>query len=142
MTTSYAAKGTLLKRGNGATSEVFSTVNGVKNLDGPGLSREYIDVTHHTSSGGYRERRPSFKDAGQITFDLLWDPADTVHEGLLTDYEGDTLRNFQEVFTDASSTTWQAAGYLSQFEISAPIDDALMARCAIDITGAVDRSPS
>lgn len=141
MTTSYAAKGTLLKRGNGASTEVFSTINGVRNLDGPGMSREYIDVTHHTSSGGYRERRPSFKDGGQVTFDLLWDPNDVVHEGLLTDYEGDTLRNFKQVFTDVSSTTWQVAAYVSTFEVSAPIDDALMARVALDITGPVDRTP-
>jgi predicted secreted protein len=139
MSTAYAGKGTLIKRSNGATTPVFATINGVRNIDGPGLSREYIDTTHQTSAGGYREKIPSFKDAGQVSFDLLWDPADTQHEGLISDYEDDVLRDFEKVYPNTGAATWAFSGYVT-FELSAPLDDALMARVVIDISGAVERT--
>lgn len=136
---SFAAKGSAVQRGDGASSETFAAIANIRNIDGPTIGREYIDATHHASSGGYRERRPSFKDAGQVSFDILFDPAQATHEGLLTDYENDTLRNFKSVFTDTSSTEWSYAAYVSGFSIAAPIDDMLTAAVTLDVTGAITR---
>lgn len=137
---SYAAKGTLIKRGNGASPEVFTTIDGVTNLSGPTQSREYIDTTHHTSAGGFREKKPSFKDPGQISFDLLWDPADVQHEGLLDDFEGDVLRNFKIVYPDTGAAEWLFSSYVSSFEVSAGFDAALTAAVTLDLTGQITRT--
>lgn len=140
MSQSYAAFGTLLKRGNGASPEVFTTIDGVKSLSGPTLSLETIDVTHHTSADGYREKLASFKDSGEVSFDLLYDPADTGHEGLLDDYDNRTLRNFTMVFPDAGGMTYAFSAFVSGAEVGAPIDDALTLSVKLTISGPVTRT--
>jgi hypothetical protein len=40
----------------------------VKDIIGPGLTREFAEFTHQQSSGGYREYKPTFKNSGDVTF--------------------------------------------------------------------------
>ncbi len=54
--TPKSAFGTVIKIGDGATSEAFTTILGVRNVQGPGRDMEIIDATSHSSSGSYRER--------------------------------------------------------------------------------------
>lgn len=135
-----AAKGTLLKSGNGASTEVFAVIPGVTNLSGPTLGGEFIDVTHHSSAGGYREKIPSFKEAGQVTFDLLYDDSETKHQALLTDYENRTLRNFTITLPTTGGEIWSFAAYVTSFELQASIDDAIKASVTLELTGAVTRA--
>ena len=55
MTEGVIGLGTLLKIGDGATPEVFAAIAEVKDITGPGLSREFAEFTRQQSSGGYRE---------------------------------------------------------------------------------------
>lgn len=132
--------GTLLKRGDGASSEAFTTIAEVTNITGPGESLEVIDATHMESPSGYREYIPSLLDSGEVTFDLNFLPADSNQSGLRTDLTGKTKRNFQLVFTDSGTTTYSFAGYVTSFEPSAQIDDKLSASCTIKVTGPVTSS--
>lgn len=122
-------------------TEAFTTVDGVRSLSGPQLALDTIDVTHHTSASGYRQIIPSFKSAGDVTFDLIYDPADAQHDGLLTDFENRTRRNFQLIFPNTGTMTYSFAGYIGGGEISAPIDNALTLGMKISIDGAVARNP-
>lgn len=135
-----AAFGTLLKIGNGATVEVFSTVLGVRNLGGPEYALETIDVTHHSSASSYRETVASFLSAGTVNFDLLYDSADTQHLQLFTDFSARTLRNFQVLFTDTGTSTHSFSAYISQMSLSAPIDDAVTMSVVLTVSGAATRS--
>jgi len=51
--------GTLLKIGGGASPEVPTAIARVKDITGPGLTREFAEFTHQQSSGGYREYKPT-----------------------------------------------------------------------------------
>jgi len=141
MSTSRSAFGTLIKIGDGASSETFATIDGVTNIQGPGFSLETQDVTHHTSAGNYREVIPTFLSGGEISFDLFFDPDDTEHEALLTDYEGRTLRNFQIVYPGATSNkTYTMAAYITKIDPQAPVDNALTMAVTLTVSGAVTRS--
>lgn len=135
-----SAFGTLIKIGDGATSETFNTLLGARNISGPSYSAETIDVTHHSSSGSYREMVPSFLSAGEVSFDLLYDSADTHHQQLFTDFEARTLRNFQLVFTDTGAEQHEFAAYITGMELAAAIDDAVTMAVTLTIDGAVTRS--
>lgn len=128
--------GTLLKRGDGGSpTEVFTTVAEVKSIQGPGLSMETIDATHMESPNGYREWLPSFKDAGEVSFDCNFLPADTNQQGLVEDFEDRVLRNWKLVFPNTDTTTWAFAAYVTGFSVSAAIDDILMASVTLRISG-------
>lgn len=126
--------------GGADSAEVFTTIDGAKNITGPGFSLETIDVTHHTSPSNYREVVPSFKSGGEVSFDLIYDPAQVQHEGLLTDFENRVLRNFRMVLPDAGNMQYDFAAYVSGAEVQAPIDNALMLAVKLGITGAVVRT--
>lgn len=133
--------GTLLQRGDGASSETFTTVSEVSNISGPGESLETIDATHMESPSGYREYIPSLLDSGEISFDMNFLPATTAQSvGLRADMVAKTKRNWQLVFTDSGTTTYSFSGYVTAFEPSAQIDDKLSASCTIKVTGPVTAS--
>lgn len=139
--------GTITARTVTATSggtngtEVFTTVDGARNLSGPSFQTEEIDITNHSSASAYRERLPSFKSGGEVTADLLYNPADVVHEGLFLDFENRALRNFQMQLTDTGTMTFGFAAYVMGMEVQAPIDNALTVAVKLVVTGAVTRTP-
>lgn len=121
--------------GGAAGGEVFATIAEVTSISGPNRSREMIEVTHMESPGGYREYLPSIKDGGSVSFDLNFLPGDSSQQGLISDLDNGTIRNFQLIFTDASTTTYEFAGYVESFEITSSPDEALTASCSIKLTG-------
>jgi predicted secreted protein len=133
-----SAFGTLLKIGDGAGPEVFTTVAEVKAIGGPTIKVDTVDLTTHSSSGAWREFLPTLIDAGELTFDVNFLPTNATHSqstGLLKDLKNRTKRNWQLVFPDAGSTTWAFAAYVTGFQITAPPDDLLGASVTLRLTG-------
>ena len=136
--TSMSGFGTLIKIGDGATTEVFTTVAQVKSISGPGLSMDAIDATHHSSTAGWREYIGGLLDGGEVSFDINYDPVENTHDagtGLLKDMSDKTVRNFQVVFPDTATTTWTVAALVTGFEVGAPIDDILSAAVTLKLSG-------
>lgn len=129
--------GTLLKRGNGATSETFTTIAEVRSISGPGMNLELVDATHMESPDFFREYLPSFKDGTEVSFEVNFLPADTNQQGLTTDFANRTKRNFQLVFPNTDTTTWEFSGYVTNFSPNAVIDDVLTASVTVKVTGPV-----
>ncbi len=131
-----SAFGTLLKIGDGGTTETFTTIAEVTNISGPKLSVNTIDVTSHSSTG--KQFISGLKDGGEVTFTINFAPTGATHSrtsGLLKDYENRTLRNFQLVFPDAGSTTWSFAALVTNFDAKMPVDGALTADVTLKVSG-------
>jgi len=140
MPTTIAVKGlgTLLKVGDGGSpTETFSAIAEVKSISGPNFSVDTIDVTHMDSPSGYREFIGSFKDSGEITFDVSWVPDNASHVSLKTDMDALTVRNFQILFTDTSGTTYTFGALITGISITAAIEDMLAGSITLKISGAV-----
>lgn len=129
--------GTLLKIGNGATVEVFTTIAEVRNISGPGLTLNVTDATHMQSPAPYEEILPTIISAGEVTFDVNFLPANTQHKALKTDMENRTKRNFQLVFPNTGATKWSFAGYIVKYQPSAQVTSVLSASIAIRISAGV-----
>ena len=137
-TTGIDAYGTLLKIGDGGGTEVFTAIANVTNLNPPPLSRDMYEATQHNGPG-WDEYIPGLKRGGQVTLDIDFVPTDGTHSyaaGLLKDYNDGTKRNFQLVFSDAGTTTWTFAAYVSNFTPAAPPVGKLTASVTLQITGA------
>jgi predicted secreted protein len=131
------AQGTLLKIGDGALSESFTTIAEVKSIDGPQFDTDDVDVTTHDTSDGFHEYIAGLKEGGELGFDINFVPNHATHSlatGLLGRYmeDGDKRHNFQVVFPD--TTTWTIPGYVKSFSIGAPVDDVLSASVSIKVS--------
>lgn len=137
MTDAIAATGTLLQMGDGAPTEAFATIAEVRDISGPGLSLNAIDVTAHTPEG-WHEFIGGLLDGGEVTFDINWVPSDATHDvttGLVANMLARSVDNYQLVLPDAANTTWRFAALVTGFEPSEPVDDALTASVTLRITG-------
>lgn len=136
----FLAQGTLLQYDD-TTPPI--TISEVRSIRGPTGRRDLVDVTNHESQGGYREFINGLNDAGELTFDINYIPTDGTHDatsGLLADFDSGLRRDFRLVFPDGAAgtptTAWTFQGVVNGFEVTAAIDDALIASVTIKITGA------
>lgn len=117
----------------------FTAIAQVASIDGPSITREEIDVTTHDSLEMWREFIKSLKDGGEVSFDLVFDPDLGTHNtttGLLSDYSQDqTIATWRLTFPDTTNTTWTFPGFITEFGVTAAIDDALKASITIKVSG-------
>lgn len=134
-TMAYSSHGTLIKRGDGAGIEVFTTIALVKDIKGPGRSLGTEETTHQASTSA--EYVAGVPDAGEISFDMDYDPSDTQQQGLVTDMTGRTLRNFKVIFPDAGAAEYAFAAFVTKFETDMKVKGALTASVTLKISGAI-----
>ncbi len=130
--------GTLLKIGDGAPTEVFTTVAEVMDISGPTQTLATAEVTPQTAANRARVFIGTLIDGGEVSFDINYEPAGATHDqltGLLKDMRDVTLRNFQVIFPDAATTTWSLAAFVTTFDPTAPVDGALTASITLKISG-------
>ena len=144
MSLAIVASGTLLKIGDGASSEEYTTVPEVTKLQGPSVKFDILDVTSHSTiaTGNFREYIPGLADGDNIAFDINWKPSNTVHKSLRTQSYARTNRNFQTIFPDPNATsvgsdsTVVCSTYITQIQPKADIGAVLTASGTLKITGA------
>lgn len=135
----FSAFGTQLQMGDGGGPEVFTTVAQVRNISGPGFSFDTIDTTAHDSPGAWEEFVPSFLHSGELTLDIIYDPALATHNnstGLLSVFRQRLKKNWKIVWPDTAASVWAFAAYVTGFEPNAPHDDALTATVTLKLSGA------
>lgn len=138
MTSAIKAFGTLLKIGDAATPESFTTIAEVLDIGGPQLTLDTEEATNHSSTDGWEEVIGTILRSGQVTFDVNLLPTGATHSystGLLKDMVNRTLRNFRLVFPDTAVTTWAFAALVVGFEPSAPVAGILRASVTLKISG-------
>lgn len=137
---SHASFGVLLKRGNGGSPETFSSVAEVKDIKPFKLKAETKETTHHGSPGAWRTFKATLIEGGECTFKLNYLPDDATHSfgaGLAADLINRTQRNFQVVLPDTTSTTYQFAAIVTQFDPDGPVEGILETDVTLKITGPV-----
>ncbi len=130
--------GVVLKRGDAASSEQFTAIAELFNLSGPSLGLDTVETTHTASTGAYREYIAGLLEAGEVSAEVNFLPADatqTEAAGILLDLKNRTLRNWQIIWTDAGPTTWAFAAFVTSFEPSASIEDRMTASITLKLSG-------
>jgi len=130
------SNGTLLKVGDGASPEVFTTVPEVMRLTGPSVRFDLLDVTSHDTVGFFREYIPGLADGERVSASVNWRPNNTVHKKLRIDAYARTLRNFKVVFPDSSDNTVTMATYIESQVPKADIGTPLLMDISLKVTGA------
>lgn len=136
MTEASSGYGTLLKMGDGVTpTEGFTTIAEVKDISGPGLSSETIDVTNQSSPGAVREFIASLLDAGEVTFSVNFIGGATQDHstGLIKKWLDRARTNFKLDWPNGYGCDISAL--VTGFEPSAPVEDALTADVTLKVSG-------
>ena len=118
--------GVQLKRGNGATPEVFTAIAEVLSIEPPEIMHEAVESTNHTT--GYRTFAPGkLKEVAEFTATIHYSPTDATHNataGLLADLVAGTEHNYQLVFPNVGATTWTFAALVTSFKPSSADADS------------------
>lgn len=127
-----AAKGSLLKIGDGAATETFTTIFEVRDITAAGMTVDQADCTHQTSP--LEEVAVTVLRTEEVTFQVNYNPRNATHSsaasGLKGDLEDRTDRNFQLVVPAATSTAGDQVafnGYVVGLSPSYAIGDAEVA---------------
>ena len=139
-TKAIQTEGIALRRKSDASPPVFHTIAEVTGFQGPGGTAKVIDATSLDST--FIEKLMGLPDEGQVTFDVNLRTDDTTGQrGLVTDRAARTLRAFELVLTDSPPTTLAFSAYVIAFAISGTTNDKVIAKCTLEISGAVTWTP-
>ncbi len=134
-----SAKGTLFKRGDGASPEVFSTVQQMKSISGPSVSGVKQDVTTHSTAGNWMEALVMLIDPGTIGFPANYDSAEATHAfstGIWNNLIN--LDPFNAVLDFPSTIGYLYFNcYPMSHAFDAPVDNVLGVNFEFAITGAI-----
>lgn len=138
--TGKTGAGITFKVGDGASVEAFVAVANATNINISGRTVDEVDFTHLASSGGYREFRAGFKDAGEIQMTLHFDPSNATHQDLLdTKLNSGDVFNFEIDFTPAGwAYKMTGAGFVRGADITINVDDPISVDCTVRVTGPLD----
>jgi len=134
----YSAFGTQIAA-DFAGGTTYTTIAQVKNITPPSLTRNTIDVTTHDSPDWWMEFIKGLKDGGEVSFDIVYDPALGSHDaatGLLSDFaDDDTIAAWKITFPDTGTTEWTFDAIISAFTPAAPTDNSLDASITLKVAG-------
>lgn len=136
MSQAISGYGTLLKRGDGLSPEVFTTIAEVKNVQGPSMEVGETEVTSHDSAlaGAFREFRATLIDGGTVEFDVNYVPSAATHQGLRNDLLNRTVRNFKIVLP-GNIETISFAAFVKSAPYEFPTDDMIKQKITLRVTG-------
>lgn len=132
--------GTLVKMGDGATPENFTTIAELGDIDLPEWGNEKEEVTVQTTAARRRAYRATLAKDGSVGFKVNWVPGDPTHDrvtGLLALAESGETQNFQIVLPDDDVTTFTFAAFVETFKPAAPVQGILSADVVLSIDGAI-----
>ena len=141
-----AAIGTQIWVGDAGSPETFFLVASVKDIAGPKMKADTIDVTTQDSASGYKEFVSSLKDGQEITFPIEFDPNFVGHNesativgtqagGLKYLFEQRLKRNMACVYPTSPFTKMSFVGVVVGFEPDNKVLGSILANVTIKVSG-------
>lgn len=139
-TAAKPTQGVKLKRGDGGGSEVFTIIAELTSVPGVERTRNEIDATSLDSTD--EEVLVGIRRAGSIQIEGNFVSTNAQQQGLNSDFEAGTLRNFQIDFNDrATPTTYSFAAYITALKFGGGgVDEVQKMTATLRISGAVTES--
>ncbi len=126
--------GVVLKRTISATP---TTIAALRDVNGPNMTKSFVDVTTKDSTNRWREFLSTLRDGGEVNVNIVYDPSATTHLQVVTDFGADDTATWGVYFTDGTNYKATFLGFVTAFNPTGPIDGELSADITIKITGPV-----
>lgn len=128
-----AAYGTVLEITDPLDDELI-TVAGVADIQGPGISVETVDVTSHDSPDNFAEFLAGEASAGDVTFDLFFDPSLDGHSRLIAMCAARALATCSLILPSGAEQ-FNFTALVTNVGVTAAVKDALKASVTLKISG-------
>jgi hypothetical protein len=133
---SLAGRGSQLQRSpDGIT---YTTLAEVKTFSQSGSKQDYDDITNMDSPSSFREYLATLNDSGEMGFDLIFFPGNSIQQQLRSDFNNQTLLYWKVLLANGTNGI-SFTGYVqTPGDLEVNIDKAVMRKGAkIKITGSV-----
>ena len=131
--------GTLLKVGDGADPEQFTTIAEVQEINGVKLESAEEDATNF-DSGGWEEVIMAVQKVGDISLKLNFIPDGATHGnaagGLVHSWRTKALKNYQLTFPNTAATVWTIPAYVKSIDLKLPSKGKLEGTAVLRNSGA------
>ena len=110
----------------------------INSIEGPGKSRETIEVTRLEDVDGYRQYIGGLREPGTVTLNMNY-----YREGfdlLNTDFESDDVQAYTIAIPDDDETTFTFNGLVTELPVTIPIGDKITMNVTIQISGIISVS--
>jgi len=130
----FAGVGTKFQRWDGAAWQDIAEVN---SIDGPGMTKDVLEVTSLDTDAGYNEFITGFAEGGTLTLDMNF--TRETYELMKEDFESDEVRSYRIQLPDYDSepSTFTIEGLVIELPITMTADDKVTADVVIQITSQV-----
>lgn len=118
-----------------------TSIGNIKEISGPSMTRDQIDVTDFSSPGGYREYIPALRDAGEVTMTITYNPSSSADLALRSNFESDNVVACQ-INLAGSNTYLNFSGSVSSMGLTIPLDDVITQEIGVRVSGQVTVSGS
>lgn len=119
-------------------SAVMTVVPWVQAITGPDETFDVIDVTTHSSVGGYREFITGLADGGELTATINWHDDEASHTELQLALQSRELTAFQLWWPGYDTNNlMDFDGYVTGLTRATPIDAQITRDVTIKITGPI-----
>ena len=103
------------------------------------MSADTADVSDHESAKFYREFVNTFRDGGEVTLGLRFDPDEVTQSeaanGLIALFELDVASAFTILWPNTGASTWAFNAFVTGYEPSADFDGELDLSVTLKVTG-------
>jgi len=114
----------------------------IRDLSGPAAEADQIEASHRGSR--WRKYVAGMVDGGEVSFDVVFDPDHGSHDptvaGSMYDLlESGEVQQYRITFPGQAGATTTATfdAFVSGFEVTSPLEDAITADLTLKITGAI-----
>jgi predicted secreted protein len=122
-------------------SSVMTAVPWCQSITGPDETFDTIDVTTHSSTGGYREFITGLADGGELTCTINWHDDEAAHTALQDALTARELTGFQLLWPGYDTLNLaDFDGYVTGLTRASPTDAQITRDLTIKITGPVSVS--
>lgn len=112
---------------------VWDRITEILSVQGPGSSREVIDVTNLDSQDGYREFIGSFRDGGDVQLRMNYTRAG--FDIMKDDFDDDDKQYYQVVLPDGTSIEF--AGLVQELPLTINVGEQIAMDVVIKVSGKV-----
>lgn len=134
------AYGTLIKIGDGASPEVFDTIDEAYSIGPVASSVDLVDFTHHESPSGFAEFKPSgVQEGDEIAVECNNVPGNTSQNLVRTAHADKTTDNWQVILNNGQTFAF-AAIVIREETDPGEIRGKQIFRFTIKVTGALTRT--
>ncbi len=122
----------------------FESIPWLQSISGPDETFDTVDVTTHSSIGGFREFISGLADGGELTVTINWHPEETTHQELEAALHAREPVAFQLSWSAlanyATDNLMDFTAYVTGLTRASPIDAQITRDLTLKITGTVEVS--